>query len=96
MLELVAIVVRALRSSLRSRGELVIESLALRQQLAVLGRGRRVHLRERDRLFWLWLRQMWSGWSDVLVLVKPETDRAMASRRLSALLGQAVSPRSLR
>ena len=76
MLELLAIVLEAARSAVRSRSDLVIENLALRQQLAVLarcGRGRRVRMGESDRLFWIALRRVWSRWTEVLVLVKPET-----------------------
>ena len=43
-----------LRSALRSRQCLVLENIALRQQLAVLSRqSRRPRLRATDRLFWL-------------------------------------------
>lgn len=58
----------------RSRASLATENLALRQQLAVLSRSvKRPKLRGRDRLFWAWLSQLWSGWSAALVIVKPET-----------------------
>ena len=42
---------------------LVAENLALRQQLAVLLRENpRPRLRWRDRLFWVWLSRLFSGW----------------------------------
>lgn len=51
-----------------------LEILTLRQQVAVLKRKRpRPTLRPLDRLFWTILRHCWSRWSDVLVIVKPET-----------------------
>ena len=53
---------------------LVLENLALRQQVAILRRtAPRPRLRPSDRLFWVALRRMWSGWDDVLALVQPGT-----------------------
>src|SRR5438093_4891289 len=63
-----------LRAALHSRADLVIENLALRQQLAVLAHpGRRGSVTGADRLFWVTLRRLWARWSDVLVFAKPET-----------------------
>jgi hypothetical protein len=57
-----------------NRTDTALELLALRQQVAVLKRKRpRPTLNSGDRLFWTTLRQFWSGWRDVLVIVKPET-----------------------
>ena len=59
---------------LPSRSDTALEILALRQQIAVLKRKRpRPKLNPWDRLFWTTLRQCWSRWPDVLVLVKPDT-----------------------
>ncbi len=45
---------RALRTGFRPRADLVIENLALRQQLSVLRRdSKRPRLRHLDRAFWL-------------------------------------------
>jgi len=58
----------------RSRSDTALEVLALRQQVAVLKRKRpRPRLNSWDRLFWTALRQCWSRWTEVLVLVKPDT-----------------------
>lgn len=58
----------------RSRRNLVLENLALRQQLAVL---KRYHPRPRlallDKLFWVAASRVWSGWRRSLILVTPET-----------------------
>ena len=64
----------ALGSTLRTRGGLILESLALRQQLAIFKR-RDPHLRliHPDRLFWIALSRVWSRWRETLVVVKPET-----------------------
>ena len=57
-----------------SRGDLLLENVALRQQLAVL---RRRHPQPRfagsDKLFWVILRRIWNGWKQALILVEPET-----------------------
>src|SRR3954453_9638651 len=62
------------RGFCRSRTEIALEVLALRQQIAVLKRKRpRPRLSPLDRLFWTVLRTTWSHWRDALVIVKPET-----------------------
>jgi hypothetical protein len=64
----------ALRFALRTRADLAIEKLALRQQLANFQRiSARPRLRKSDRAFWLVLSRLWSRWADVLVVVKPDT-----------------------
>lgn len=63
-----------LRSALVSRQHLLLENLALRQQLAVLSRrSARPRLEPADRLFWSGLSRIWSDWRSALVLVRPET-----------------------
>ena len=58
----------------RSRHDLGLELVALRQQVGVLKRKNpRPQLRLCDRLFWLSLRRFWSKWASVLMIVKPET-----------------------
>jgi len=67
-------VVHTLRSLLRSRFGLAMENAALLQQLAVMKQKRtRPRLRGTDRLFWVVLRRVWSGWTGALIAVKPET-----------------------
>lgn len=63
-----------IRAMLSSRVTIAAENLALRHQLGVLQRSvKRPRLRRRDRLFWVWLSQLWPGWRDSLAIVKPET-----------------------
>jgi len=58
----------------RSRYNLGLEILALRQQLGVLKRKNpRPRLSVQDRVSWVLLRRLWPSWSSVLVIVKPET-----------------------
>src|SRR5215472_6155878 len=57
-----------------SQKSLLLENLALRQQLSVLKhRHPRPRLNLSDRLFWLFARQCWSGWKQALLVVTPET-----------------------
>jgi hypothetical protein len=58
----------------RRQAHLAAENLALRQQLAVLEHGpKRPRLRNRGRIFWVWLSRLWAGWRSVLVIVQPDT-----------------------
>src|SRR5215469_890668 len=67
-------VLSALRVFLRSRSDNALEILPLRQQAAVLKRQRpQPPLNASDRLFWSTLRRFWPRWSNVLLIVKPET-----------------------
>jgi len=63
-----------LRAVLLPRAAIAAENLALRQQLGVLRRSaKRPRLRQRDRVFWVWLSRLWADWQSSLVIVKPET-----------------------
>jgi putative transposase len=74
MLRLLRLLVVLSARSLYSRRDLVLENLALRQQLAVLKRRHpRVQFSDCDRLFWTALLRLWSKWKQALVLVQPET-----------------------
>lgn len=73
MLRLAAVVIRWLASVGRSRRDLLLENLALRQQLATMVQRNRPRIRPADRVFWIALRRVWSRWAEVLVIVKPET-----------------------
>ncbi|MCU1224360.1 MAG: transposase, partial [Edaphobacter sp.] len=60
--------------SLRSRRRLLVENLALRQQLTVL---KHKHPKPRlgmvDKLFWVLASRFWSDWKKSLLVVTPET-----------------------
>jgi hypothetical protein len=72
--EFILSILAVIRVFFRSRSDTALEVLALRQQGAVLKRKRpRPTLNSLDRLFWTILRRFWSRWTDVLVIVKPET-----------------------
>src|ERR1019366_5468309 len=59
---------------MRVRRSLLLDNLALRQQLAVL---KRQHPKPRigllDKLFWVAVRRVWSGWKQSLIVATPET-----------------------
>ena len=61
-------------SAFSSRENLILENLALRQQLLPLhARRPRRRLTALHKLFWVALRTFWSGWTKPLVLVTPRT-----------------------
>ena len=63
------------RGESRTRTALVLESFALRHQIAVLERSgtRRPCFRFWDRLFWILFSRWWPQWRDSLIMVQPET-----------------------
>ena len=71
---LITLLVRGLRVALRARSEVVLENVALKQQVEALKHKRpRPQLDDVDRAFWVAMRRAWSGWAERLVIVKPET-----------------------
>jgi len=74
MLNLLWLVLTTALANLKSRRELTLENLALRQQLAVLERRtKRPKLTWVDRAFWVALSRWWTDWRRALMLVKPAT-----------------------
>ena len=75
MIRLVAMLTVAFaRVLFRSRLELLLENLALRQQLAVFKQQRpRPRMRPVDRMFWVLLRRVWRHWANALIFVEPDT-----------------------
>jgi putative transposase len=70
MVDAIRLFVGAIPRLLRTRRRLLLENLALRQQLAVL---KRKHARPRlaalDKLFWVLVRRFWSEWKQALIIV---------------------------
>src|SRR5438874_8061977 len=73
MLGLLIVVGRAVMVAPRGQRELVVDNLALRQQLAAVHRTTRCRLRARDRLFWMALARSWRNWRTALIVVQPDT-----------------------
>ena len=62
------------RGLFRSRLELMVENLALRQQLALFTQQRsRPRMQPADRIFWVFLRRAWRNWANALTVVEPDT-----------------------
>jgi putative transposase len=58
----------------RIRRSMQLEILALRHQLAVYQRSvPRPCIQPSDRLLWVWLARLWTGWQDTLTFVQPRT-----------------------
>ena len=74
MLEIIAVFVRAVALACHGHQELVLENIALRQQLNALKRTvTRPSVRRRDRLFWIVAGKTWQPWRTALVFVQPDT-----------------------
>jgi putative transposase len=66
----------------KSKSELILENLALRQQLAIYqSKKTKYKLTNLDRSFWIALKQSWSKWMNTLIIVKPETVIDWQNRR---------------
>jgi len=63
------------RARLRRRGDLLLEHIVLRHQLAILQRTgtRRPCLHPSERLFWAFLSRWWADWQRNLIIVQPAT-----------------------
>ena len=74
MCPLLSALLTLLMTLLRSRLALQRAIVALRHQVAVYQRSiSRPRLRAIDRLFWVWLSRLWSGWQQALAFVQPRT-----------------------
>jgi putative transposase len=73
MIRLLWAIIAAVFSGFRSQGGLMIENMALRQQLSTVLQKRRPRIGLVDRAFWVVLRRVWTRWSETVVIVKPET-----------------------
>ena len=74
MIDGFALLAGAILRLFQSRRRLLLENLALRQQLAALKRRHpRPRLAAFDKLFWVLARRIWFGWKQALIVVSPET-----------------------
>lgn len=74
MIRWLSIFIPWFRSVFQTQGELALENLALRQQLAVMKfQQPRPKLSMGDRRFWLFLSRYWSDWRQTLIVVQPDT-----------------------
>jgi len=74
MTDAIELVVGGILRLFRTHRMLLLENLALRQQLAALKRKHpRPRLTALDKLFWMLARRFWSQWKQALIIVSPET-----------------------
>jgi transposase InsO family protein len=74
MLTILKTMLTTAASALKTRRELALENLALRQQLACFKATRaRPRIDVTDRIFWVALHRLWHGWRASLHMVGPET-----------------------
>ena len=74
MPRVISILLLSVSTWFRSRLSLQLERIALRHQIAVYKQsGSRPKLLPADRLLWVGLSRLWSGWQQALEFVKPRT-----------------------
>ena len=74
MFDLFRLWLGAVLRGFRTRRSLMLENLALRQQLAVFKRQQpRPRLGAIDKLFWVVARRFWAHWKKALLIVLPDT-----------------------
>ena len=63
-----------LRLIFRGKQDIVLENLALRQQLIIQNRSiKKPNISNWDRIFWIWLSRFWNKWQSSLIVVKAPT-----------------------
>jgi putative transposase len=76
------VLIRIIQISRKSKSELILENLALRQQLSTYQTKKtKPKLTNLGRSFWVALKQSWRKWMDSLIIVKPETVTSWQNRR---------------
>ena len=74
MKSLAMIIFECLKLIFRSKHDIGLENLALRHQLTVQQCSmKRPKIKNRDRIFWIWLSRFWNNWRASLIVVKPPT-----------------------
>ncbi len=82
LIRVFTIFLKTIQTLFKSKSDLLLESLALRQQLAkYLTKNIKPKLTDVDRFFWVGLRQVWGKWANSLIIVKPETVIDWQNRR---------------
>ncbi len=74
MFQVLGVLIAFCSQCCRSRRDLLLENVALRQQLSIIIRNQtRRRLTLPDKLFRIALSRFWSGWKRALLSVQPET-----------------------
>ena len=71
----IAMMLVVVSSAMKSRAALQLENIALHHQIGVLQRSakKRLPLTNADRLLWVALSRIWTGWRSALKIFKPDT-----------------------
>src|SRR5215471_14001345 len=73
-MSLVLALLGALCAPLRTRSDLALENLTLRQQLVLIRRrSKQPQFGRLDRLLWEWLSHRWARWREALHFIRPQT-----------------------
>ena len=76
------ILIKLIKIIQKSKNDLILENLALRQQLAIYQMKKtKPQLKNLYRSFWIALKQSWSQWTNHLTIVRPETVIGWQKRR---------------
>jgi hypothetical protein len=82
LIQVFIILIKIFKTVLKSKNDIILENLALRQQLSLYkAKKQKVRLNEIDRTLWIALKETWAKWLDVLVFVKPEAVLARLSHK---------------
>ncbi len=75
LIQLLALLFKLIQLMLKSKSDLIMENIELRQQLATYQakKAKPKNITDVTRSFLVALGQVWSKWTEILVIVKPET-----------------------
>jgi hypothetical protein len=69
-----------------SRSDLILGNPALRRQLTIQQRIiKRPKLKNKDRIFWSWISQIWPDWKPNLIIEKPEEGKVVSIPKVGGL-----------
>ena len=82
LIRLFTIFLNTIQTLFKSKSELLLENIALRQQLSTfLIKNTKPKLTDLDRSFWVAMKLVFNKWIDSLIIVKPETVVRWQNRR---------------
>src|ERR1035437_7912722 len=68
------IMIHLFLSLFKTKAQLQLEIIFLRKQLEILNRSnKRIKIRNRDRVFFMFLKAIFNRWKESLIIIKPET-----------------------
>ncbi len=74
VIRLISVLLIVFRTIHKSKDDLILENISLRQQLSVYkSKKTKPRITDVDRSFWIALTKVWAKWREPLIIVKPET-----------------------